>query len=90
MLPFPTDIPWPEKDEALSKDAVDCIDKLLEYNPKLRADFESLKASALFTNTDWTNLNNIQAPFIPQPDNAMDTTYFEGKLIFHTTLLVLI
>ncbi|XP_050731618.1 serine/threonine-protein kinase greatwall-like isoform X2 [Eriocheir sinensis] len=73
------DIPWPENDEALSKDAVDCVDKLLEYDPKLRADFESLKASALFTNTDWTNLNNIQAPFIPQPDNAMDTTYFEAR-----------
>lgn len=55
------------------------MDKLLEYDPKSRADFELLKASALFSNIDWTNLNNIQAPFIPQPDNAMDTTYFEGK-----------
>ncbi|XP_063880341.1 serine/threonine-protein kinase greatwall-like isoform X1 [Scylla paramamosain] len=73
------DIPWPENEEALSKEAVECVDKLLEYDPKTRADFEYIKTTALFSNIDWTNLSSTQPPFIPQPDDAMDTTYFEAR-----------
>lgn len=73
------DIPWPEGDEALSPAAVECIDKLLAHDPQLRADFNSLKSTHLFSCVDWSNLNDMEAPFIPQPDDAMDTTYFEGQ-----------
>lgn len=82
-----TDIPWPENEEALSKEAVECVDKLLEYDPKTRADFEHIKTTALFSNIDWTNLSSTQPPFIPQPDDAMDTTYFEGKCLTNTTFM---
>ncbi|XP_045109648.1 serine/threonine-protein kinase greatwall-like isoform X2 [Portunus trituberculatus] len=73
------DVPWPENEEALSKEAVECVDKLLEYDPKTRADFEYMKTTALFSNIDWINLSSTQPPFIPQPDDAMDTTYFEAR-----------
>ena len=81
MIPSLPDIPWPQEDEALSSAAVDAVDKLLASNPKLRWDFDSLKASPLFSGIDWTNLRGTKAPFIPQPDDAMDTTYFEGGRI---------
>ncbi|XP_071526343.1 serine/threonine-protein kinase greatwall-like, partial [Panulirus ornatus] len=73
------DIPWPKGDEALSAAAVEIIDKLLAYDPKIRADFESIKSSPLFSCIDWASLKDIQAPFVPQPDDAMDTTYFEAR-----------
>ncbi|KAK4308070.1 hypothetical protein Pmani_020213 [Petrolisthes manimaculis] len=73
------DIPWPESDESLSPAAVECIDKLLAYDPKLRADFSALKSTSIFSCVNWSNLNDMEAPFIPQPDDAMDTTYFEAR-----------
>ncbi|XP_045583999.1 serine/threonine-protein kinase greatwall isoform X2 [Procambarus clarkii] len=73
------DIPWPEGDEVLSEAAVEIIDKLLAYDPKVRANFESIKSSSLFSCINWPNLRDIQAPFLPQPDDAMDTTYFEAR-----------
>lgn len=73
------DIPWPEGDEVLSAAAVESIDNLLSYDPKARSDFETVKSNALFSCIDWPNLKDTEAPFIPQPDDAMDTTYFEGK-----------
>ncbi|XP_042223034.1 serine/threonine-protein kinase greatwall-like isoform X2 [Homarus americanus] len=73
------DIPWPEGDEALSEAAIETVDRLLAYDPKLRADFEAIKHSSLFSCINWANLMDIQAPFVPQPDDAMDTTYFEAR-----------
>ena len=31
-----------------------------------------------FKDIDWHNLLDMEAPFIPQPDDETDTTYFEG------------
>jgi serine/threonine-protein kinase greatwall len=28
---------------------------------------------------DWNNLTEIEAPFIPQPDDETDTGYFEAR-----------
>lgn len=75
-----TDIPWPEGEEALSVAAVQAVDNLLSYDPTSRSDFESVKLSDLFSCINWADLKDIEAPFIPQPDDATDTTYFEGKL----------
>ncbi|XP_068204499.1 serine/threonine-protein kinase greatwall [Palaemon carinicauda] len=73
------DIPWPQDDEALSSAAVEEIDKLLAYDPKSRSNFDTLKSSPLFSCIDWTCLRDTQAPFVPQPDDATDTTYFEAR-----------
>jgi len=32
-----------------------------------------------FKTVDWQNLLDIEAPWIPQPDNNTDTSYFEGN-----------
>jgi hypothetical protein len=32
----------------------------------------------LFSGVDWDNLLSMTAPFIPQPDDSMDTVYFQG------------
>jgi hypothetical protein len=32
----------------------------------------------LFSGVDWDNLLSITAPFVPQPDDSMDTVYFQG------------
>ncbi|KAK7061137.1 hypothetical protein SK128_026711 [Halocaridina rubra] len=73
------DIPWPKDDEALSLPAVEALDKLLAHNAQSRANFDTLKECSLFSCINWTNLRDTQAPFVPQPDNAMDTTYFEAR-----------
>nr|XP_053636124.1 LOW QUALITY PROTEIN: serine/threonine-protein kinase greatwall-like [Cherax quadricarinatus] len=73
------DIPWPEGDEALSEAAIKTIDKLLAFDPKVRADFELIKSSSLFHCINLPNLRDMPAPFVPQPDDAMDTTYFEAR-----------
>ncbi|MCP6756815.1 hypothetical protein NL533_34835, partial [Klebsiella pneumoniae] len=67
------DIPWPQDDEALSSAAVEAIDKLLASDPKCRANFDTIKSITLFSSIDWTCLRDTEAPFVPQPDDAMDT-----------------
>jgi hypothetical protein len=42
---------------------------------------------AAFKSIDWNNLLEMEAPWVPQPDDNMDTTYFEGK-ISHINFLV--
>ncbi|XP_069937652.1 serine/threonine-protein kinase greatwall isoform X2 [Cherax quadricarinatus] len=79
LLHLGHDIPWPEGDEALSEAAIKTIDKLLAFDPKVRADFELIKSSSLFHCINLPNLRDMPAPFVPQPDDAMDTTYFEAR-----------
>ncbi|RXG51650.1 Serine/threonine-protein kinase greatwall, partial [Armadillidium vulgare] len=71
------DIPWPEGEEALSSAAVSCIDALLTCDQNLRPSLKKLREFVLFKSIDWDNLRDSVAPFVPQPDDAMDTTYFE-------------
>ena len=48
--------------------------KLLSFNSA------DLREMALFESIDWTGLDQVEMPFVPDPDDAMDTCYFEGKL----------
>ncbi|XP_076045331.1 serine/threonine-protein kinase greatwall isoform X2 [Oratosquilla oratoria] len=73
------DIPWPEEVEALSAEATHTIDCLLAYDPKIRASAEDLRKMELFKDIDWSCLLEMEAPFVPQPEDAMDTTYFEAR-----------
>ncbi|XP_076320504.1 serine/threonine-protein kinase greatwall-like isoform X2 [Tachypleus tridentatus] len=73
------DIPWPEDEEALSEDAQLAVNKLLTLDPVKRPSAADLKSFPLFKETDWENLLVKEGPFVPQPDNDMDTIYFEAR-----------
>ena len=52
---------------------------MLEFDQVHRANFDRLQSLPLFQNLDWNNLTEIEAPFIPQPDDDTDTGYFEAR-----------
>ncbi|RNA04199.1 serine threonine- kinase greatwall isoform X2 [Brachionus plicatilis] len=72
-------IEWPENDEALSAPAVDAIMKLLNPVSNERMRLGQMKEHELFKGVNWDNLMNEQPPFVPQPDNMMDTFYFDSR-----------
>uniref|UniRef100_A0A8C5KWE7 Serine/threonine-protein kinase greatwall n=1 Tax=Jaculus jaculus TaxID=51337 RepID=A0A8C5KWE7_JACJA len=41
--------------------------------------YARLKRHPLFSDVDWENLQHQAMPFIPQPDNETDTSYFEAR-----------
>ena len=45
-----------------------------------RFSFSAVRKMAAFDTIDWHNLLEMEAPFIPQPDDLTDTSYFEGQL----------
>uniref|UniRef100_A0A8C8BJD7 Serine/threonine-protein kinase greatwall n=1 Tax=Otus sunia TaxID=257818 RepID=A0A8C8BJD7_9STRI len=73
------DIPWPEGEEKLSDNAQSAIDILLTIDSTDRAGLKELKHHPLFHGVDWDNLQNQTMPFIPQPDDETDTSYFEAR-----------
>jgi serine/threonine protein kinase len=73
------EIEWPENDEALSVNAVNCIESLLDTQSDKRLRLNDLKSHSLFNGTNWNNLINEQPPFVPMPDHSMDTFYFETR-----------
>jgi len=73
------DIQWPE--ESLSWEAHDLINKLLNREPSQRPSPAELKAHPFFRGVDWDNIRSQEAPFIPAPNDNMDTSYFDGNLI---------
>ena len=38
-----------------------------------------LRSHPLFEGLDWDSLLDMEAPFVPNPDDEMDTTYFDGE-----------
>lgn len=38
-----------------------------------------LRRDGLFEEVDWAHLHEAEMPFIPNPDNATDTSYFDGE-----------
>ncbi|KGL74082.1 Serine/threonine-protein kinase greatwall, partial [Tinamus guttatus] len=73
------DIPWPEGEEKLSENAQNAIDILLTIDSAKRAGLKELKCHPLFHGVDWDNLQHQTMPFIPQPDDETDTSYFEAR-----------
>lgn len=41
----------------------------------------ALKKNPLFEKIDWASIHNEPAPFVPNPDNDTDTSYFIGALL---------
>ncbi|XP_058246582.1 serine/threonine-protein kinase greatwall isoform X2 [Hemibagrus wyckioides] len=73
------DIPWPDGEEELSPNARGAIEILLSTDVSKRAGLKELKQHAFFTGLDWDNLQNQQMPFIPDPHDETDTSYFEAR-----------
>ncbi|XP_015269771.1 PREDICTED: serine/threonine-protein kinase greatwall [Gekko japonicus] len=73
------DIPWPEGEEKLSDNAQNAIDILLTIDSMKRAGLKELKLHPFFHGVDWDNLHNQTMPFIPQPNDETDTSYFEAR-----------
>ncbi|XP_054846992.1 serine/threonine-protein kinase greatwall [Eublepharis macularius] len=73
------DIPWPGDEEKLSDNAQNAIDILLTIDSTKRAGLKELKIHPLFHGVDWDNLQNQNMPFIPQPNDETDTSYFEAR-----------
>ncbi|CAI9153879.1 unnamed protein product [Rangifer tarandus platyrhynchus] len=73
------DIPWPEGEEKLSDNAQSAVGILLTIDDTKRAGMKELKHHPLFSGVDWENLQHQKMPFIPQPDDETDTSYFEAR-----------
>ncbi|KAF6720530.1 Serine/threonine-protein kinase greatwall [Oryzias melastigma] len=73
------DIPWPEGEEELSANSRNAIEILLTMDMMRRATLKDLETHPLFAGLDWANLQNQEMPFIPQPEDETDTSYFEAR-----------
>ncbi|XP_051538725.1 serine/threonine-protein kinase greatwall-like isoform X2 [Myxocyprinus asiaticus] len=73
------DIPWPDGEEELTKNARNAIEILLTMDTAKRAGLKELKDHPFFEGVDWENLHNQSMPFIPQPNDETDTSYFEAR-----------
>ena len=73
------DLLWPEGSEALSEQSVDAIEQFLTVNPEERPQAADVKKMDCFSKVDWNNIHNKPAPFVPNPDDVYDTTYFNAK-----------
>ncbi|XP_010765895.1 serine/threonine-protein kinase greatwall isoform X1 [Notothenia coriiceps] len=73
------DIFWPEEEEELSVNSRNAIEILLAMDMTKRAGLKELKPHPLFEGLDWDNQQNQPMPFIPQPEDETDTSYFEAR-----------
>uniref|UniRef100_A0A1A8IRF3 Serine/threonine-protein kinase greatwall n=1 Tax=Nothobranchius kuhntae TaxID=321403 RepID=A0A1A8IRF3_NOTKU len=73
------DIPWPEGEEELSVNSRNAIEILLTMEMTKRAGLKELRSHPLFDGLDWDDLQNQPMPFIPQPEDETDTSYFEAR-----------
>ena len=71
---------WPEGEEELSSAARDCIMSLLVLDPGARADDAVLMTDTELTrDVKWAAILDTTPPFVPCPDSATDTAYFDAK-----------
>ncbi|KAI0240042.1 hypothetical protein L0F63_001246 [Massospora cicadina] len=69
-------IQWPE-DHELSPEAVDLILGLLEPDPSQRLSEAGIFGHPFFNGMDWDTFSLGEAPFKPNPEDRLDTSYFE-------------
>lgn len=69
-----------EESEKISRNAKDLILRLLNYNPKTRLKSPEIRMHEFYAGQfDWQNVANNQPPFVPQPVDQLDTTYFNDR-----------
>ena len=65
--------------EDLSPVAMDFINTCLQLEPQARPSASELMHHSFFASIDFAHLHSLPAPFVPQPANNEDTSYFEGR-----------
>ncbi|XP_062702480.1 serine/threonine-protein kinase greatwall isoform X3 [Aedes albopictus] len=80
-------IEWPQDEEALSEEAVEAVEKLLEMEPTKRPQAEQMMALPFFEPVEWDNMEGTPPPFIPNPDDPQDTGYFEARNVMQHLVL---
>ncbi|CAG7868220.1 unnamed protein product [Brassica rapa] len=75
-------IPWPSEPEQMSYEARDLIDRLLTKDPHQRLGARGaaeVKQHIFFKDINWDTLPKQKAPFVPETEDAFDTTYFLSR-----------
>ncbi|OQR77912.1 serine/threonine-protein kinase greatwall-like [Tropilaelaps mercedesae] len=79
-----------EGDGALSAEAVETVERLLEPQVDLRPSAETLRELPLFKHLDWDRVRSLEPPWIPQPADESDTACFdEERAQFEVSLSML-
>lgn len=76
-------IEWPEEPSFVSDASIEVVESLLNLQPNLRPNAKELKKFPLFSEVDWNLVGIKPAPFIPTPDDDMDTSYFNARNTLH-------
>ncbi|CAI2165049.1 12774_t:CDS:10 [Funneliformis geosporum] len=72
------DIQWPPEG-FLSAEAKDLITKLLNQDPEKRPSVLEIKSHTFFKDVNWEHIRQQAAPFVPNPEDEQDTSYFEAR-----------
>ncbi|CAN6486430.1 unnamed protein product [Victoria cruziana] len=75
-------IPWPRIPEEMSYEAYDLINKLLIENPVQRLGATGageVKNHLFFRDINWETLARQKAAFVPEAEDACDTSYFASR-----------
>ncbi|XP_063703839.1 LOW QUALITY PROTEIN: serine/threonine-protein kinase greatwall [Culicoides brevitarsis] len=73
------DIEWPQDDEALSAEAVEAVELMLEMDPNKRPAAKQMQEMSFFRDIEWSRVTEMDPPFVPSPDDPQDTCYFEAR-----------
>ncbi|KAJ2750853.1 hypothetical protein GGI19_004858, partial [Coemansia pectinata] len=71
-------IDWPEEEGYVSEAAIELINALLRPDPATRAYWKDIKAARLYEGWDLDCIRQMEPPLVPQPDDDVDTSYFES------------
>ncbi|RZF44175.1 hypothetical protein LSTR_LSTR003815 [Laodelphax striatellus] len=73
------DIEWPDGEDALTEAAQTAVDQLLTLDPVERPSGPEVQEFPFFSHIDWDKLLEETPPFVPQPDDIADTSYFQAR-----------
>ncbi|KAJ2488006.1 hypothetical protein EV174_000243 [Coemansia sp. RSA 2320] len=71
-------IDWPEEEGYVSEVAIELINSLLRPDPATRSHWKDIKSARLYEGWDLNNIRQMEPPLVPQPDDDVDTSYFES------------
>ncbi|KAG2305098.1 hypothetical protein Bca52824_033749 [Brassica carinata] len=75
-------IPWPSIPEEMTYEARDLIDRLLTKDPHQRLGARGaaeVKQHIFFKDINWDTLPEQKATFVPDTEDALDTSYFQSR-----------
>ncbi|KAJ1680083.1 hypothetical protein EV182_000714, partial [Spiromyces aspiralis] len=72
-------IDWPEEEGYIPDDAITLINTLLNPEPAKRGGYREIQESTFFSEIDLERCHELVPPFIPEPEDDIDTSYFEAR-----------